>query len=329
MEVNVERCHLVLTVTDLAHVDAARRSIVRHASQRSTDENLLGRLTVVVQEMARNLVIHAGGGELLLSCDAQCLEVTAVDCGPGMGNVAQCLSDNYSTTGTMGAGLGAVQRMSDGFDLFSQPGLGSVVQARFNLGPRSPGAGLVAGAVCTPYPGEHIGGDAWAIRGNRVLVCDGLGHGHAANVASQKARQVFLEHNPQLPLQALMEQLHRALMSTRGGAAAIAEVQPEQRQVQFCGIGNVAGTLLTDKGRSMVSSNGTVGYRIGRIHTFSYPWDDSSIMILASDGISTKIDFNAYPGLRARHPGVIAALIHRDHRRLNDDATVVVVKREH
>ena len=66
MEVNVERCHLVLTVTDLAHVDAARRSIIRHASQRSADENLLGRLTVVVQEMGRNLVIHAGGGELLL-----------------------------------------------------------------------------------------------------------------------------------------------------------------------------------------------------------------------------------------------------------------------
>ncbi|BCG24739.1 TorS-related protein [Pseudomonas tohonis] len=329
MEVNVERCHLVLTVTDLAHVDAARRSIIRHASQRSADENLLGRLTVVVQEMGRNLVIHAGGGELLLSCGDQRLDVIAVDRGPGMGNVAQCLSDNYSTTGTMGAGLGAIQRMSDGFDLFSQPGMGSVVQARFHLAPPPPGNGLVAGAVCTPYPGEHIGGDAWAIRGNRVLVCDGLGHGHAANVASQKARQVFLEHNPQLPLQALMEQLHRALMSTRGGAAAIAEVQPEQRQVQFCGIGNIAGTLLTDKGRSMVSSNGTVGYRIGRIHTFSYPWDDSSIMILASDGISTKIDYNAYPGLRARHPGVIAALIHRDHRRLNDDATVVVVKREH
>lgn len=76
----------------------------------------------------------------------------------------------------------------------------------------------------------------------------------------------------------------------------------------------------------MASSNGTVGYRIGRIHTFSYPWDDSSIMILASDGISTKLDLNAYPGLRVRHPGVIAALIHRDHKRLNDDATVVVVK---
>lgn len=49
-------------------------------------------------------------------------------------------------------------------------------------------------------------------------------------------------------------------------------------------------------------------------------------MILASDGISTKLDLNAYPGLRVRHPGVIAALIHRDHKRLNDDATVVVVK---
>ncbi|MCU9947646.1 ATP-binding protein [Pseudomonas sp. PDM13] len=325
MEV-IPSCHLLLEVSDSAHVDAVRRTVVRHASQLTRDETLLGRLTVVVQEMARNLINHAGQGELLFRCDEAGLEVTAVDRGPGMTNVAQCLSDNYSTTGTMGAGLGAIQRMSDGFDLFSQPGLGTVVQARFHLGPRPAAGALQVGAVCTPYPGETLSGDAWAVLGNRVLVCDGLGHGHAASAASQKAREVFLGHDPHMPLQALMEQLHRALMSTRGGAAAIAEVQPAQRQVQFCGIGNIAGSLLTDKARSMASSNGTVGYRIGRIHTFSYPWDDSSIMILASDGISTKLDLNAYPGLRVRHPGVIAALIHRDHKRLNDDATVVVVK---
>ena len=250
-----------------------------------------------------------------------------MDRGPGMGNVAQCLSDNYSTTGTMGAGLGAIQRMSDGFDLFSQPGMGSVVQARFHLARparQRPGGGRRVHAL----PRRAHRRDAWAIRGNRVLVCDGLGHGHAANVASQKARQVSSNTTRNCPAGADGAVAPRPDVDPRR-RAAIAEVQPEQRQVQFCGIGNIAGTLLTDKGRSMVSSNGTVGYRIGRIHTFSYPWDDSSIMILASDGISTKIDYNAYPGLRARHPGVIAALIHRDHRRLNDDATVVVVKREH
>jgi anti-sigma regulatory factor (Ser/Thr protein kinase) len=330
MEIATPFCRIPFGVSDAAHVDGARRAIVRLARELCEDETLLGKLTVVVQEMARNLVNHAGGGELLYSHDEHGLNVLAVDTGPGMASVSRCLADSYSTTGTMGAGLGAIQRMSDHFDIFSQPGQGTVVYAGFRLpGSRvaAPGA-LVSGAVCTPYPGEEVCGDAWAVKGNRMLVVDGLGHGHHASQASQKARQVFLDHDASVPLEVLMERLHRALTSTRGGAAAIAEIQPEKGQVQFCGIGNIAGSLFAGRSRSMVSGNGTVGYRIGRIQTFSYPWDGSGLLIMASDGISTKCDLSIYPGLVSRHPAVIAALIHRDFKRLNDDATVAVVKRE-
>jgi anti-sigma regulatory factor (Ser/Thr protein kinase) len=315
-----------LVVGEVAHVDAARRQIVRLASQLTGDEILLGQLTVVVQEMARNLVNHAGSGELFYSQDEHALRVLAVDNGPGMANVGQCLMDSYSTTGTLGAGLGAIRRMSDRFDIFSQPGQGTVVLAEFLLDKTQPPSRFTAGAVCTPYPGEEVCGDAWAIRDNRVMIADGLGHGHAASLASQKARQVFLEHDAQLPIERLMEQLHNALTATRGGAISIAEIQPEQGQLRFCGIGNVAGLLLGDKTRGLVSSNGTVGYRIGRINGFSYPWNASTLLILASDGIGTKLNLASYPGLSSRHPAVVAALVHRDYKRLNDDATVVVMK---
>nr|WP_256737625.1 SpoIIE family protein phosphatase [Pseudomonas sp. dw_358] len=319
---------MTITISDSAHVDAARRQIVRLATEMTDDQTLLGELTVVVQEAARNLLNHAGGGDLLYSQDESSLRLLAVDSGAGMNNVAQCLSDSYSTTGTMGAGLGAIQRMSDGFDLFSQPGQGTVLLSRFNVPRGQPAAreDLLVGAVCTPYPGEEVAGDAWAVKGGRFMVADGLGHGHAASVASQKARQVFHDHDPTLPIEALMEQLHRALMPTRGGAISIAEILPEQREVRFCGMGNVAGMIINDKSRSMVSSNGTVGYRIGRIHVFSYPWDEHSVVLLASDGIGTKLNLAAYPGLYGRDPAVIAGLIHRDYKRLNDDATVLVVK---
>lgn len=78
----------------------------------------------------------------------------------------------------------------------------------------------------------------------------------------------------------------------------------------------------------MVSSNGTVGYRMGRINTFTYPWDPTTLLIMTSDGISTKLDLAAYLGLSQRHPAVVAGLIHRDFRRLTDDATVVVARVE-
>ncbi len=42
-------------------------------------------------------------------------------------DTSQCLTDGFSTGGTAGQGLGAVQRMSSEFDLFSsQPG-GTIV----------------------------------------------------------------------------------------------------------------------------------------------------------------------------------------------------------
>lgn len=311
-------------VTHEAHADAVRRAVVRHAGQLCDDEALTGRVAVVVQEMARNLVLHANGGEMFHYQDDERLELLAVDRGPGMADVARCLTDSYSTTGTLGAGLGAISRLSDRFDIYSQPGQGTVVFAQFRFRPAP--APLLSAGLCTPYPGEEVSGDAWAVRDNRVLVCDGLGHGHAAHAASGKARQLFLQHDPALPLENLLERLHRALASTRGGAVALAEILPEQAQVRFCGMGNIAGVLHDGRSRSMVSGNGTVGYRIGRIQSFSYPWSPDTLMMLASDGINTRHDLSAYPGLARRHPAVIAAVIHRDFRRHNDDATVVVMK---
>ena len=311
-------------VSHEAHADAARRAIVRQANQVTVDETLIGRLSVVVQEMARNLALHAGGGELLYYQDHERLELLAVDRGPGMLDVARCLADSYSSKGTMGAGLGAISRLADLFDIYSQPGKGTVVLAQFRLAPSE--GPLIAAGVCTAYPGEEFCGDAWAVRGTRLLVCDGLGHGHAAHEASRKARDLFLEHDSNLSLETLLERMHRVLMSTRGGALALAEILPQQAQARFCGVGNIAGVLHEGRSRSMVSGNGTVGYRIGRIQSFSYPWSPTTLLLLASDGISTRFDLASYPGLVARHPAVIAAVLHRDFRRHNDDATMVVMK---
>jgi hypothetical protein len=49
-------------------------------------------------------------------------------------------------------------------------------------------------------------------------------------------------------------------------------------------------------------------------------------VILHSDGIATRWQLDAYPGLTACHPGVIAAVLYRDFRRERDDATVLVAK---
>src|SRR5579864_3286980 len=74
-------------------------------------------IVLVVAELAVNLVKHAGQGLLILKSlqmgDRVGIEVDAVDHGPGMASVDQALTDGYSTAGSLGYGLGTVNRLMD------------------------------------------------------------------------------------------------------------------------------------------------------------------------------------------------------------------------
>src|SRR6185436_1518023 len=107
---------VIVRVDDSSHVAAARRAAADLAWRLHFDETTAGRLALVVTELATNLVKHGGGGEVMLRqvdvAPAGFVEVVALDRGPGMANVTRCLEDGYSTAGSPGTGLGAVQRLS-------------------------------------------------------------------------------------------------------------------------------------------------------------------------------------------------------------------------
>lgn len=56
------------------------------------------------------------------------------------------------------------------------------------------------------------------------------------------------------------------------------------------------------------------------------PWDAESVLVLHSDGISSRWSLEQYPGLRDCHPALIAGVLHRDFRKGHDDSTVVVIR---
>jgi hypothetical protein len=125
---------------------------------------------------------------------------------------------------------------------------------------------------------------------------------------------------------ALLEKMHQALHSTRGAVVAIAAIALGE-QLTFVGVGNIVGTVLTeDRVQHTISHNGTVGHTIHRIQPFTYPWTAQSLLVLHSDGLGTRWNLNAYPGLRDRHPSLIAGVLYRDFKRGTDDVTVLVVK---
>ena len=76
--------------------------------------------------------------------------------------------------------------------------------------------------------------------------------------------------------------------------------------------------------RSLVSMNGTPGHRIGTLQEFIYPLPPGALLLMHSDGLSTRSAMSDYPGLASRDPSLIAGVLYRDFSRKRDDATVLV-----
>ena len=130
----------------------------------------------------------------------------------------------------------------------------------------------------------------------------------------------FLQPRPRI------EAAHRAMSGTRGAAVAVARLELGAQSMTYAGVGNISGSLLSQKtSRGLVSHNGTVGHQMRKVQEFEYPWPDRGLLVLHSDGLQTRWTLEAYPGLAARHPGVIAGVLYRDFKRGRDDVTVVVV----
>lgn len=323
-------------ISDPSQVAEARRVCVAMAEGQGFDEADAGRVALVATEVATNLCRHAVKVRLLLARRIQDrgqrgVEILAIDRGPGMASTEQCLRDGFSTTGTHGTGLGAVRRLSNVFDLYSRPGEGTVLLAQVwpsaEGGPRA--CPLVSGGLSLPKPGELVSGDCWGVAsaGGRcqMIIVDGLGHGEGAARASQEAMRLF-HKSPGLAAAEIVGLLHRGLRSTRGAAMAIAEVELSDRRVTFAGIGNVSAEILSDgKCHAMVSHAGIVGHQVRRIESFEYPWPLDALMVMHSDGCSTKWDLSRYPGLAQRHPSVIAGVLYRDFGRPTDDVTVAAL----
>jgi anti-sigma regulatory factor (Ser/Thr protein kinase) len=327
---------LVLPVTEISQVAEARRAGTGLADQLAFDEADIGTIALIVTEAATNLAKHATGGKILLyalqSGDVGGIQVLALDKGPGLANAAQALRDGYSTTGSPGTGLGAMQRLATLFDIHSVPGAGTVLLARLWSKPLSNSRPppLEIGALSLPKPGEVVCGDRWAVawfpERTLILVADGLGHGPGAAEAAMEAVQTFHERATLTPV-AIAESIHSALRSTRGAALAVTEIAPLQEAIRFAGLGNISGVVLSSEGsRHMVSHNGTAGHSARRIQEFTYPWSSDAVLVLYSDGLVSHLHSERYPGLLKHNPDLIAATLYRDYTRGRDDVTIVVAR---
>jgi anti-sigma regulatory factor (Ser/Thr protein kinase) len=325
-----------ISVTDRSSIGEVRRFATLTADRAKMKEAELGRVSLITTELATNLFLHATGGAIIIRMlpieTGPGIEIIALDRGPGITDVRRCLADGYSSTGTRGCGLGAIQRLSTEFDIYSAQPTGTIVMSRLRSIDRNAEAEAEFSVISLPAPGETECGDGWQVRlvGNKLaaIVVDGLGHGPLAAEAAAKALTVFDEGRFDTPV-TYLESAQSAMTSTRGAALALAQADLNRRSLHYAAVGNIAGSLFGSgmgKRQSLYSHNGIVGGAIRKLQQFDYQWRDDDLLIMHSDGLTDRWNLNNYPGLARADTGVIAAVLYRDAKRGQDDATILVAR---
>jgi serine/threonine-protein kinase RsbT len=88
-------------------------------------------VATAISEVARNIIVHAGTGEMILDevdeGGRRGLVVVARDEGPGIADIGSVLRDDYSSVSGLGIGLWGAKRLMDEIDIASEPGKGTTV----------------------------------------------------------------------------------------------------------------------------------------------------------------------------------------------------------
>ena len=317
-------------VVEASQVGEARRQILALAAAAGLGAAEQGKLALVINELGTNLIKHGGGGQMIARAPEgpPAVELLALDRGDGMASVAEAFRDGYSTAGSAGTGLGAVERLATRVDVYSSRPGGTVIRALVGADPA--GGPLEIGAVTVAKAGEEVCGDAWAVAAEQecpaVMVVDGLGHGLGAADAARLATRAFGEES-HLPPAALVGAIHGALRGSRGAAVSVARIDRAREVVTYAGLGNVAASIVSDGQRkSMISIPGIAGVQARTIRQFEYDVPPGSAVIVHSDGVSSRWEAAALPALEARDPLLIAAVLLAEAGVHRDDAGVLVLK---
>lgn len=108
-----------------------RRRVRELAQRRGFDGFAQAAITTAISEIARNALVHGGGGSVLVEEVERLgrfgLRVSTSDRGPGIAELERALAGGFSRTGTLGLGLSGSKRLVDEFQVETAPGEGTRV----------------------------------------------------------------------------------------------------------------------------------------------------------------------------------------------------------
>jgi anti-sigma regulatory factor (Ser/Thr protein kinase) len=326
-------------IDDRSLIAFIKREIHNLALQIGFTPHRAAETDIIVAELTSNLIKFPGNGELLYRSHQidgkNGIEIYCLDNGTGIDNVFKIMNDGYSTSNTLGQGLGAIKRLSNDFQIYSMKGWGTVQyvkicdHADYQIPP--PGPGLNFSALSVNYPGERVCGDGYYIKyspkGFQIFVGDGLGHGSNANEAVQLAVKAF-EQSKATESTIILREIHDAVKKSRGLVATIAAVDYNAQTWNICGIGNINTRIYNGmENKTYTPYNGILGHNIPRtLNSTTVPYQKHQIIIMHSDGLRTRWNLNDLVSIIKQKPSLIASSLLKDNIRGTDDATVLVGK---
>jgi serine/threonine-protein kinase RsbT len=121
--------HEIRSDADVVRVRQRARALATTAKLSLVDQT---KMVTAVSELARNTLIHGGGGYAELATVQNGrrggVQASFTDTGPGIPDIAQALTDGWSSGSGMGLGLSGARRLVDDFSLDTTPGQGTTVR---------------------------------------------------------------------------------------------------------------------------------------------------------------------------------------------------------
>lgn len=333
----VNATHTRFAASDRSYYAIIKKEAHNIAVAAGFDSKRIAGMDIVIAEMTSNLYKYANDGELLIGHfndqQGEYMEIICIDNGPGVSEAHRMVADGFSTTNTLGHGLGSIKRLSDNFDIYSQKGWGTIVLSRiYKVSPQKKNKKAITfNAVVIAKPGETVSGDGCYLKNSenllKFIVADGLGHGPEANLAVNEAVNSFKICPYDSPCD-IIRYLHQDVRKTRGLVATVGVIDMKAGLTRIAGVGNISAKLMGPVlSKAHLAYNGIIGHNIpNTMNDQLLDLSDFNQFVLCSDGMRSRWDLSKYIGISRCDPSIQAAVLYKDFGRQTDDMSAVIIK---
>lgn len=180
-----------------------------------------------------------------------------------------------------------------------------------------------------PLNGDVFCGDTGLIREFDskafIGVVDVLGHGREADEVAGICEN-FLEKNYKRNLVEIITGLHDHIKGSRGAVAGFCLLDTKTGGLECVKVGNIVIKKFGSHNKSIISRDGIIGYIMETPKNFKMDLFEGDVLLLHTDGITSRFDLDDYPELPNDNARTIATKIMERFGKKNDDALCIALK---